>query len=57
MDLARLESHKGNNYRKPRIKGFKDNELESKGQTKDFKRRKYLSGLYSNSNSLKIVYI
>ena len=51
------ESYKGNNYGRPGIKDFKDKEPGSKGQTKDFKRRRYLSGLYSNSNSLKMVYI
>ena len=34
-----------------------DKEPGSKGQTKDLKRRKYLSGLHSNNNSLKMVYI
>ena len=52
-----LESHKGNNYKRPKIRDFKDKEPGSKGQTKDFKRRRYLSGLHSNSNSLKIVHI
>ena len=36
---------------------FKNKKPKSKGQTKDLKRRRYLSGLYSNNNSLKIVYI
>ena len=53
----RLESHKGNNYKRPKIKDFKNKELKSKGQTKDLKRRRCLSGLYSNNNGLKIVYI
>ena len=52
-----LESYKGNNYKRPGIKDFKDKEFKNKGQTKDFKRRRYLSGLYSNSNGLKMVYI
>ena len=52
-----LKSYKKSNYGRPRIKDFKDKELGSKGRTKDFKRRRYLSGLYSNSNSSKIVYI
>ena len=51
------KSHKGNNYKRPGIKDFEDKESKSKGQTKDFKRRRYLSRLYSNSNSLKTVYI
>ena len=53
----RLKSHKGNNYGRPKIKDFKDKEFRNKGQTKDLKRRRYLSRLHSNSNSLKIVYI
>ena len=52
-----LENHKKNNYGRLEIKDFKDKELGSKGQTKDFKKRRYLSRLYSNSNSLKTVYI
>ena len=31
--------------------------IESKNQTKDLKRRRRLSGLYSNNNSLKIIYV
>ena len=53
----RLESHKENNYKRPKIKDFKDKKPGSKSQTKDLKRRKYLSGLYSNSNSSKMVHI
>ena len=53
----RLESHKGNNYKRLEIKDFKNKEPRNKGQTKNFKKRKYLSGLYSNSNSLKMVYV
>ena len=41
----------------PKIKNFKDKELGSKGQTKYFKKGRYLSGLYNNSSSLKTVYI
>ena len=52
-----LESYKGSNYRRPGIKDFEDKESGNKGQTKDFKRRRRLSGLYSNSNSSKMVYI
>ena len=51
-----LESHKRSNYGRPGIKNFEDKEPGSKSQTKDFKRRRYLSGLHSNNNSLKIVY-
>ena len=35
--LARLKSYKGNNYKRPEIRDFKDKELGSKGQTKNFK--------------------
>ena len=52
-----LESHKGSNYKRLRIRDFKDKEPGSKSQTKDLKRRRCLSGLYSNSNGLKMVYI
>ena len=56
----RLKSYKRNIKASLKIrdfKGSKTNSTESKGQTKDFKRRKYLNGLYSNSNSLKMAYI
>ena len=53
----RPESHKGNNYGRPRIKDFKDKESKSKSQTKNFKKKRCLSGLHSNSNNLKMVYI
>ena len=53
----RPKSHKGSNYKRPEIRDFKDKELRSKGQTKNLKKRRCLSGLYSNSNSLKIVYV
>ena len=52
-----LESYKGNNYKRPGIKDFKDKKFKSKGQTKDLKRKRRLSGLHSNNNNLKIVYI
>ena len=51
------KSHKRSNYGRPKIKDFKDKELKSKSQTKDFKRRRHLNRLYNNSNSLKIAYI
>ena len=51
-----LKSYKRSNYGRPRIKDFKDKKLENKNQTKDFKRRKHLSGLYSNNNGLKIAH-
>ena len=56
----RLESHEGNIKVSLGIRDFKGsrtNNIESKGQTKDFKRKRHLSGLYSNSNSLKIAHI
>ena len=56
----RPKSYKGNTKASLRIREFKGsrtNSIESKGRTKDLKRRRYLSGLYSNSNGLKIVYI
>ena len=53
----RPENYKGNNYKRLRIKDFEDKKPGSKGQTKDFKKRRRLSGLYSNSNSLKMAYI
>jgi len=31
--------------------------IENKGQTKDFKRKNYLSGFYSNRNNIKIKFI
>ena len=53
-----LGSYKENNYRRPKTKRvFKDNKPRSKGQTKDSKREKYLSKLYSSNNSLKTVYM
>ena len=54
-----LESYKGNTKIRLKIRDFKSsrtNNKESKGQTKDFKKRKHLSGLYSNSNNLKMAY-
>ena len=57
MDLSITKELQKKNYGRPRIKDFENKELKSKSQTKDLKRRRYLSGLHSNSNSLKIVYI
>ena len=51
------ENHKKSNYKRPRIKDFKDKEPRSKSQTKNLKKRRCLSGLYSNNNSSKIVHI
>ena len=52
-----LKSHKGSNYGRPGIKDFEDKELRNKNQTKDLKKKRHLSRLYSNSNGLKIVHI
>ena len=46
----------GNNYGSRKVKDFKGkrtNSLESRGQTKDFSRRKYLSELYSRISSIR----
>ena len=51
------KSYKKSNYGRPGIKDFKDKEPGSKSQTKDFKRRRCLSRLYSNNNSLKMAYV
>ena len=55
----RLKSYKGNIKASLKIRDFKDrtSSIKSKSQTKDFKRKKRLSGLYSNSNSSKIVHV
>ena len=55
----RLESYKRNTKVSLRIRDSKDrtNSIRSKGQTKNLKRKKRLSGLYSNSNSLKIAHV
>ena len=53
-----LESYKESNYRRSKTKRvFKDNKPRSKGQTKDPKKGRYLSGLYSNNSSLKKAYV
>ena len=55
-----LKSYKGNIKASLEIRDFKNsktNNIENKGQTKDFKRKRRLSGLYSNSNNLKMAYI
>ena len=49
----RLESYERSNYKRPEIRDFRDKELGSKGQTKDIKKKRYLSRLYSNSNCFK----
>ena len=54
----RLKSYKKSNCRKPRIiRISKNKKPKSKGQIKNFKKEKYLSRLYSNSNSLKTAYV
>ena len=58
--LARLESYKGNTKASLEIRDFKDSKtssIGSKGQTKNFKRRRRLSGPRSNSNGLKIAHV
>ena len=55
-----LKSYKGNTKASLRIRDFKGsrtNSTGSRGQIKDLKRKRCLSGLYSNSNSLKMAYI
>ena len=55
-----LESYKKNTKVSLGIRDFKSNKtnsIKSKGQIKDFKRKRRLSGLYSNNNSLKIAHI
>ena len=54
------KSYKGNTKANLEIRDFqgsRTNSIENKGRTKNFKKKRYLSGLYSNSNGLKIVYI
>ena len=56
----RLKSYKGNikaNLGIRDFKGSKTNSIKSKGQTKNFKRKRRLSGLHSNNNSLKIAHV
>ena len=55
-----LESYKRNTKVSLKIRDFKSsrtNSIGSKNQTKDFKRKRRLSKLRSNNNSLKMVYI
>ena len=55
-----LKSYKRNTKVSLEIKDFKSsrtNSIGSKSWTKNFKKKRCLSGLYNNSNSLKIVYI
>ena len=54
------ESYKGNTKVSLKIgdfKGNKTNSIKSKGRSKNLKRKRHLSGLYSNSNSLKMAHI
>ena len=57
----RLKSYKESNYRRLGIikdsKGNRISNIGSRGQTKNFSKKRRLSGLCSNSNSLKMVYI
>ena len=55
-----LKSYKKNTKVSLKIKDFKNsrtNSIGSKGQTKNLKKKRHLSGLYSNNNNLKIAYI
>ena len=54
--LAVYKNTRGSNYRSQRVKDFKGNRinsLESRGQTKDLSRRRYLSGFHSRINSIR----
>ena len=52
---------KKNSYKKPKIikysKNNKISSIGSKSQTKNLSKRRRLSGLHNNSNSLKMAYI
>ena len=54
------KSYKGNTKASLGIRDFKGsrtNNIGSKGQTKNFKKKRHLSGLYSNNNGLKMAHI
>ena len=54
--LAKYKNTKGNNYKNYKIKNYKGNRtssLRNRGQTKDFNKRRYLSGLYSRTSGIK----
>ena len=55
----RLKSYKRNTKASLKIKNSIDNKtsIKSRGQTKNFKRRRRLSGLYNNNNGLKIAHV
>ena len=57
----RLKSYKESNYKGPEIikdfKSNKTNNIRSKGQTKNFNKKRRLSKPYSNNNGLKMAYI
>ena len=56
----RLESYKRNIKASLGIRDFKGskiNNIGSKGQTKDLKKKKRLSGFYNNNNSLKVAHV
>ena len=55
----RLGSYKENTKVSLEIRDSKNriSNIGSRGQTKNLKRRRCLSGLYSNSNGLKMAYI
>ena len=54
--LVKQENTEGNNYGSQKIKDFKGNRtnsLGSKGQIKNFSRKRYLSGLYNRTSSIR----
>jgi hypothetical protein len=48
---VQLESYK-ESHRRSKIKDFKDNKPRSRGQIKDLKIGRYLSGLHSSNSGL-----
>ena len=56
----RLKSYKRNTKASLGIKDFKNsrtNSIGSKGQTKNLKRKRHLSGFYSNNKSLNMAHV
>ena len=54
--LTVYKNIKGCNYGSYKVKDLKDKEttnLGNKGQTKDFNRKRHLSGLHSRTNSIR----
>ena len=55
-----LENYKGNTKTSLGIRDFRNSRISSigsKGRTKNFKKRRHLSGLYNSNNSLKMAHI